>query len=65
MKLSDRVKYIPITFAIIIVVLLISMGVLYIIRIGPFKMNKNTGIILIACWFLYRTLYRSFNSFCY
>lgn len=49
MKLSDRVKYIPITFAIIIVVLLITIGVLYIIELTPFKRNQTIGIILIVC----------------
>jgi hypothetical protein len=49
MKLSDRIKYIPITFAIIIVALMITMGILYIIGITPFKKNQTIGIILIVC----------------
>lgn len=47
MRLSERLKnYLPITFAIIVILLSVSIGVLCIIGVKPFK-NKDVGIGLI------------------
>lgn len=47
MKIREQLKnYLPITFAIIVIILFISIGTLCIIGIKPFK-NKDVGIGLI------------------
>jgi hypothetical protein len=47
MKLRENLKnYLPITFAIIVITLFISIGIICIIGVKPFK-NKDIGIGLI------------------
>lgn len=49
MRLSDRLKhYLPITFAIIVICLCLTLGILNILGVSPFKRNKDIGIGLIV-----------------
>lgn len=49
MRLFERLKsYLPITLAIIVVCLFISLGIIYIIGVKPIKKNKDLGIGLIC-----------------
>lgn len=47
MRYEKLKYYIPITFAIIVILLFISIGILCIIGVNPFKRNIDIGIGLI------------------